>query len=64
MTRKQVKDKYLIKTNGETIECFNVIEDNIITTVGDKIFLININEFEDIVVLDKQTLQNILKVLS
>lgn len=63
MTRQEVKDKYLIKPIGETIECFYVAEKDIIATVDEKVFLINVNEFKDMVVLDKQTLQNILNVL-
>lgn len=63
MTREQIKDKYLIKTNGEIIECFYPKSNNIIISAEGKIFILDANEFGDVIVLNKATLKRILNEL-
>lgn len=63
MTRQQVKEKYLIKVKGEIIECFYPRPNNIVIDRDGKIFIIDVNEFGDAIVLDKSTLRRILDEL-
>lgn len=63
MTREEVKKKYLIKSRGEIIECFYPRPNNIVIDRDGKIFIIDTNEFGDVIVLDKSTLRRILNKL-
>lgn len=63
MTREEVKKKYIIKPKGEIIECFYASSDHIISGRNGKIFIIDVNEFGDVIVLNKTTLKRILNEL-
>lgn len=61
MTREEVKKKYLIKPRGETIECLIPRNIRVYTSQNGYIYIAEVNDFGDMIVLNKETLKKILQ---
>lgn len=61
MTREEVRKKYLIKPRGETIECLTPKNIHVYTSWNGRIYITEVNDFGDMIVLNKETLKKILQ---
>lgn len=61
MTRDEVKKKYLIKPRGETIECLIPKNIHVYTSQNGCVYITEVNDFGDMIVLNKGVLKKILQ---
>lgn len=61
MIREEIKKKYIIKGKGETIECFNRNDCRVYNSSTGKIVITNFNEFDDVIMMDREMLKHIIQ---
>lgn len=61
MTREEIKKRYIIKGKGETIECFNRNDCRVYNSSTGIIVITNFNEFDDVIMMDRETLKHIVQ---